>query len=163
MFHYFQSNHRHLLFQQSSFQLILEIVIKIYFSEKSIFIDGPGVLGSVLGRLGPILHRAGADIRLVHGAGGDVRLVNGADSNVWLLHGADSNVQLVHGADRDVRLLHLAVSDVHLVHVADSNVRDRKSNLWLPQSSFTTSSASSFSRIVMINQWPWPSHFAFGI
>ena len=32
MFHYFQSNHQHLLFQQSSFQLILEIVIKIYFS-----------------------------------------------------------------------------------------------------------------------------------
>ena len=151
MFHYFQSNHRHLLFQQSSFQLILEIVIKIYFSEKSIFIDGPGVLGSVLGRLGPILHRAGADIRLVHGAGGDVRL----------LHGADSNVRLIHWADSDVRLLHLAVSDVHLIHVADSNVRDRKSNLWLPQSSFTTSSASSFSRIVVINQWP--SHFAFGI
>ena len=128
MFHYFQSNHQHLLFQQSLFQLILEIVIKIYFSEMSIFIDGPGVLGSVLGRLGPILHRAGADIRLVHGAG-DVRLVNGADSNVRLLHGADSNVQLIHGADSDVRLLHLAVSDVHLVHVADSNVRDRKSNL----------------------------------
>ena len=117
MFHYFQSNHRHLLFQQSSFQLILEIVIKIYFSEKSIFIDGPGVLGSVLGRLGPILNRAGANIRLVHGAGVDVQLV----------HGADSNVRLVHGADGDVRLLHLAGSDVQLVHVADSDVRDNKS------------------------------------
>ena len=58
----------------------------------SIFIDGPGVLESILGRLGPILNRAGADIRLVHGAGVDVQLVHGADSNVRLLHGADSNV-----------------------------------------------------------------------
>ena len=76
----------------------------------SICIGRPGVLGPVLGRLGPILHRASGDVRLIHGAGGDV----------WFLHGAGD----------DVRLVHVACGDVRLVHMAGGDVGDRKSNLW---------------------------------
>ena len=75
----------------------------------SICIGRPGVLGPVLGRLGPILYRASANVRLIHGAGGDV----------WLLHGAGG----------DVRHVHVACGDVRLIHMAGGDVGDRKSNL----------------------------------
>ena len=77
-----------------------------------ICIGRPGVLGPVLGRLGPILYRASANVRLIHGAGG----------YVWLLHGAGG----------DVRHVRVACGDVRLVHMAGGagDVRDRKSSLW---------------------------------